>query len=177
MKEMAGYRIRTFGDPVLKRRAQEVTEIDGRLATLADEMLATMREARGLGLAAPQVGIGRRLFVYQMGDESPRTIINPRIVESDGEWEYEEGCLSLPGLFFPIVRAKRVHVTGYDLDGREVSLEAEDLEAKLFQHELDHLDGKLLLEMLDQDQRKAAMKELRRRSELAGNSLPGSGHP
>lgn len=153
---------------MLRRRAQEVTDIDGRLASLADEMLVTMHEARGLGLAAPQVGIGRRLFVYEIGDSGPRTMVNPEIVGSDGEWEHEEGCLSLPGLFFPVVRAKRVYVKGYDLDGREVFLEAEDLEAKLFQHELDHLDGRLLLELLDEDQRKAAMRELRRRAELAG---------
>lgn len=162
---MAAYRIRTFGDPVLKRRAEEVSEIDGRVAQLADQMLVTMHEAHGLGLAAPQVGVGRRLFVYEIGDSGPRVLINPTIVESDGEWEYEEGCLSVPGLYFPITRAKRVHVKGWDIEGREVSIEAEDMEAKLYQHELDHLDGRLLLELLDDDQRKAALKEMRRRAE------------
>lgn len=159
------YRIRTFGDPVLKQRAAEVTEIDGRVARLAEEMHATMKEARGLGLAAPQVGVGRRLFVYEIGNSGPRTMINPVIDERDGEWEYEEGCLSVPGLYFQIRRAKRVHIRGYDLDGREVSTEGEEMEAKLFQHELDHLDGRLLLERLDNDQRREAMKELRRRAE------------
>jgi peptide deformylase len=162
---MAEYRIRTFGDPVLKRRSQEVTEIDGRLARLAEDMYATLKEAHGLGLAAPQVGVGRRLFVYDVGDDGPRTMINPVIVEADGEWEHEEGCLSVPGLYFPITRAKRVLVKGFDLDGNEVSVEAEDLEAKLYQHELDHLDGRLLLELLDDDQRKKAMRELRRRAQ------------
>lgn len=90
---MAPFRIRTFGDPVLKRRAEEVTEIDGRIAHLAEDMHATMKEARGLGLAAPQVGVGRRLFVYEIGESGPRTMINPVMVESDGEWEHEEGCL------------------------------------------------------------------------------------
>jgi peptide deformylase len=165
---MAAYRIRTFGDPVLKRRAEEVPEIDGRVAALADQMHATMREAHGLGLAAPQVGVGRRLFVYEIADSGPRTLVNPVIVESDGEWEHEEGCLSVPGLYFPITRAKRVHVKGWDLDGREVSIEAEDMEAKLYQHELDHLDGRLLLELLDEDQRKKALRELRRRAEVEG---------
>ncbi len=155
-----------FGDPVLKKRADEVTDIDGRLVELADEMLLTMHEAQGLGLAAPQVGVGRRLFVYEIGESGPRAIVNPVIDEADGEWEYEEGCLSVPGMYFPITRAKRVHVTGFDLDGNEVSIEAEDMEAKLYQHELDHLDGRLLLELLDEDQRKAAMKELRRRAEM-----------
>jgi peptide deformylase len=162
---MAGYRIRTFGDPVLKRRSEEVGEIDGRIAQLAQEMYTTMREANGLGLAAPQVGVGRRMFVYEIGESGLRTMINPVIAEADGEWEHEEGCLSVPGLYFPIVRAKRVLVKGYDIDGNEVSVEAEDLEAKLYQHELDHLDGRLLLDLLDADQRKQAMRELRRRAE------------
>jgi len=165
MLPMAAYRIRTFGDPVLKRRAEEVTDIDGRVARLAEEMHAVMQEARGLGLAAPQVGVGRRMFVYEIGDSGPRTMVNPVIAETDGEWEHEEGCLSVPGLYFNITRAKRVHIKGFDLDGQEVSIEAEDMEAKLFQHELDHLDGRLLLELLDADQRKKAMKELRRRAE------------
>ena len=162
---MAAYRIRTFGDPVLKRRAEEVTDIDGRIAQLAEEMHATLKEAHGLGLAAPQVGVGRRLFVYEIGESGPRTMINPVIAEKDGEWEYEEGCLSVPGLYFPITRAKHVLIKGYDLDGREVSVEADDMEAKLYQHELDHLDGRLLLDLLDADQRKQAMRELRRRAE------------
>jgi peptide deformylase len=162
---MAAYRIRTFGDPVLKQRAEEVVEIDGRIAQLAAEMHVAMKEANGVGLAAPQIGVGRRLFVYEIGTSGPRTVVNPVIHEADGEWEYEEGCLSVPGLYFEIKRAKRVHVTGYDLDSREVSIEGEEMEAKLFQHEVDHLDGRLLLDVLDQDQRKKAMKELRRRAE------------
>ena len=162
---MPRYTIRVFGDPVLKQRAAEVTDVDGALARLADDMVDTMRAAPGLGLAAPQVGVQKRLFVYELpeGDEGPRTIINPVITEVRGEWEYEEGCLSVPGLYFPIVRPKEIHLTGYDLDGNEVSLEADELFARLLQHELDHLDGRLLLELLDADQRKQAMRELRRR--------------
>ena len=161
---MAPYRIRIFGDPVLKQRAAEVTDIDGRLAKLSEDMLATLRGVAGLGLAAPQIGVQKRLFVYQMGeDEEAAVLINPTISEARGEWEYEEGCLSLPGLYFPIVRPKEVHLTGYDLEGNEVSIEADELLARLFQHELDHLEGRLLLELLDKDQRKMAMKELRRR--------------
>ena len=159
------YTIRVFGDPVLKQRAAEVTDVDGGLARLADDMVDTMRAAPGLGLAAPQVGVQKRLFVYELpeSEEGPKTIINPVISESRGEWEYEEGCLSVPGLYFPIVRPKEIHLTGYDLDGNEVSLEADELFARLLQHELDHLDGRLLLELLDDDQRKQAMRELRRR--------------
>jgi peptide deformylase len=160
---MAPYRIRTFGDPVLRRRADEVVEIDGRIARLAEDMYITMKEAHGLGLAAPQVGVSRRLFVYEIGSSGPRTLINPVITERDGEWEHQEGCLSVPELYFLVQRPGRVRVEGYDLDGREVSIEAEELEAKLYQHEVDHLDGRLLLELLNDDQRKDAMRELRRR--------------
>jgi peptide deformylase len=160
----APYEIRVIGDPVLRRRAAEVTDVNGALAKLAEDMLTTMYEAPGLGLAAPQVGVQKRLFVYDLHDGlGARTLINPVISESRGEWEYEEGCLSVPGLYFPIVRPKEVHLTGYDLDGNEVSIEADEFEARVFQHELDHLDGKLLLELLDADQRKAAMKALRNR--------------
>jgi len=164
---MAPYRIRVFGDPVLKRRAEEVTEIDGRIARLAEDMHVTMKEAHGLGLAAPQVGVARRLFVYEIGESGPRTLINPVISETDGEWEHEEGCLSVPELYFRVTRPKHVHIRGYDLDGREVSVEADELEATLYQHELDHLEGRLLLELLNDDQRKTAMRELRRRSETS----------
>ena len=162
---MPGYVIRVFGDPVLKQRAAEITDIDGTLARLVDDMVDTMYAAPGLGLAAPQVGVQKRLFVYDLGDGAgPKTIINPTVSEHRGEWEYEEGCLSVPGLYFPIVRPKEVHLTGFDLDGNEVSIEADELQARLFQHELDHLDGVLLLEHLDKDQRKQALRALRDRN-------------
>lgn len=162
---MAAYQIRLFGDPVLTSRAAEITDIDGSLAALAADMVETMHAAHGLGLAAPQVGVQKRLFVYQLPERDPVTIINPVISGQRGEWEYEEGCLSIPGLYFPIVRPKEIHLTGYDLDGNEVSIEADEIEARCLQHELDHVDGRLLLERLDKDQRKLAMRELRRRAE------------
>jgi peptide deformylase len=157
---MAPHTIRMVGDPVLRQRAAEVTDIDGRLAKLAEDMITTMYEAPGAGLAAPQVGIEKRLFVYDVG-HGPHTIINPTLVEGDGEWAYDEGCLSVPGLSWEIIRPKTVHLTGYDLDGNEVSIEADEFEARCFQHELDHLDGVLLLERLDADTRKAALKRIR----------------
>jgi peptide deformylase len=170
---MAPYRIRLFGDPVLKQRAADVTNIDGRLVKLCDDMVVTMHHAAGLGLAAPQVGVQKRLFVYQMGeDDEPGVLVNPTISDFRGEWEFEEGCLSLPGLYFPIVRPKEVHITGYDLEGREVSIEADEVLARMFQHEMDHLEGRLLLEYLDKEQRKTAMKELRRR-QLEGDRSGG----
>ena len=162
---MAGYTIRLYGDPVLRQRAVEVADIDGALARLAEDMLPPLREVNGLGLAAPQVGVLKRLFVYDLQDGSgPQCLVNPVISEARGEWEYDEGCLSVPGLFFPIVRPKEIHLTGYDLHGREVSIEADELLARLFQHELDHLDGVLLLDRLEHAERKKALRELRRRS-------------
>ena len=161
---MPTYTIRVYGDPVLKQRAAEVTDIDGRLARLADDMIETMHAAPGLGLAAPQVGVQKRMFVYELDDDSgPRTIVNPVITEASGEWTYEEGCLSVPGLYFAITRPKEVHLTGYDLDGNEVSIEATELHGRLLQHEMDHLDGTLLLAHLDPDQRKEALRVLRSR--------------
>ncbi|HET6950323.1 MAG TPA: peptide deformylase [Acidimicrobiales bacterium] len=157
---MAPYRIRLVGDPVLRQRAAEVTTIDGRLAKLAEDMIVTMYEAPGVGLAAPQVGVEKRLFVYDIGD-GPSTLINPTIADSDGEWTYEEGCLSVPGLSWQIVRPKQVLLTGVDLDGDEVSIEADDVLARCFQHEIDHLDGVLLLERLDADTRKQALRTIR----------------
>lgn len=157
---MATYAIRKIGDPVLNRRTEEIDDIDGHIAKLADDMLETMYAEPGVGLAANQVGISKRLFVYDIG-YGPVTVVNPRIVESDGEWVYAEGCLSIPGLSFDLVRPKAVHLVGRDLDGNEISIEADELEARALQHEMDHLEGKLFIERLDDDQRRAAKKALR----------------
>ena len=170
----APYRIRKYGDPVLKQVARDVTDVDGALVRLVDDMLETMYAEPGLGLAAPQVGVRKRLFVYDLeAGNDPRALINPEIVESDGEWEFEEGCLSVPGLSWNIVRPKTIHLVGRDLDGNEVSIEADELEARLFQHELDHLNGVLLVEHLDDTQRKEAMRTLRQRAE-AGDATAAS---
>lgn len=158
----APYDVRVIGDPVLRKVASEITDIDGKLARLADDMLETMYAEPGIGLAAPQIGVQKRFFVYDIG-EGPEAIVNPVITESRGEWYYEEGCLSVPGLSFEIMRPKEVHITGYDLHGNEVSLEADELLSRLFQHEMDHLDGVLLLDHLDDKTRKKAMKTLRER--------------
>ena len=166
---MPSLTIRQYGDPVLKERTRDVENIDGSIANLVESMIETMYAAPGTGLAANQVGVQRRLFVYDIGD-GPVTIINPQIVESDGEWVYDEGCLSVPGLSWDIVRPNAVHLVGLGLDGNEVSIEATELEGRVFQHELDHLDGILLVERLDEDQRKEALKILRSRT----LSLPAS---
>ncbi len=161
---VSSYDIRTFGDPVLKQRAKEVDNIDSSLAKLVDAMFDAMYDAPGVGLAAPQVGVQKRLFVYDVGD-GPGVLINPEIRESGGgEWTYHEGCLSIPGLAWDVVRPKQVLLVGYDLEENEVSVEADELLARLFQHEVDHLEGTLLVERLDEEQRKQAMKVLRARS-------------
>jgi peptide deformylase len=159
---MDTYPIRQFGDPVLKQRAREVTELDGALARLVDTMFETMYGAAGVGLAAPQVGMQKRLFTYDVG-EGPQVMVNPVVAESSGEWSHEEGCLSVPGLSFEVVRAERVVVQGVDLDGNEVIVEDDDFLGRVFLHEIDHLDGILVLDRLEPDQRKLALRELRDR--------------
>ena len=159
---MSVLEILKFPDPRLRTVAQPIKKFDQQLRTFADDMLHTMYEAPGIGLAAPQVGISKRFFVYDYGD-GPKVLVNPVIKESDGEWEFEEGCLSVPGLSWNIIRPKLIHITGFDLNGNEVSIEADELESRLYQHEMDHLDGKLLLEYLDEDQQLDAKRILRRR--------------
>jgi peptide deformylase len=159
---MSPYEIRVIGDPVLKQQAAEVTDIDGKLVRLVDDMVQTMYDAPGLGLAAPQVGVQKQLFVWDLNDGTgSHAMINPRIVESEGEWMYEEGCLSVPGLSWEIVRPARVHVVGLDIDGNEIAYEASDLAGRMFQHELDHLNGVLLIERLDEDQARLARRQVR----------------
>ncbi len=160
---MAVYPIRIFGDPVLRLPCAEVTAFDATLRKVADDMLETMYDAPGVGLAANQIGVQKRLFVYDVGD-GPGAIVNPVLSGHRGEWEYTEGCLSVPDLHWPIVRFEAVRVDGYDLDGAPVSIEGDDLMARMLQHEVDHLDGRLLLSHLDRRQYKDAMRALRRRA-------------
>jgi len=171
---VAPHQIRLIGDPVLRRPATDVTDVDGALVRLTDDMFTTMYEAPGIGLAAPQVGVQKRFFVYDHG-EGAGVILNPRIIESDGEWTFEEGCLSIPDLTWEITRPKQIHLVGVDLDGNEVSIEADEIEARLFQHEIDHLDGVLLVDHLDEDQAREARRALREMtmSRLASTSAGG----
>jgi peptide deformylase len=169
------HEIRVIGDPVLRTPAVDVTDVDGALVRLCEEMFSTMYEAPGIGLAAPQVGVQKRFFVYDH-DEDSGVVLNPRIVESDGEWAYEEGCLSVPGLSWEIVRPKTIHLVGVDLDGNELSIEADELKARLFQHEIDHLDGVLLVDHLDDEQRRDARSALNDLT-MARPSQPGGFFP
>ena len=160
---MALFPIRTFGDPVLRSPAAEVTEIDEALARLVEGMIQTMYDAPGVGLAAPQVGVQKRLFVYDIG-EGPHVVINPVLSDYRGEWTYHEGCLSVPELWWDIERSKQVRLRGVDLDGNDLDVDADELLARVFQHEVDHLDGILLLERVSPDERKEAMGTLRQRA-------------
>ena len=160
---MSAYSVRVFGDPALKQVAQQVDEVDGSLVKLVDDMVETMYDSEGAGLAATQVGIGKRLFVYDVGD-GPETIVNPIIVETGGEWYHDEGCLSVPGLRLGIVRPNQVHIRGIGIDGEELTLEADEFLGRVFQHEVDHLDGVLMVERLEEDMRKQALRVLRDRS-------------
>ena len=156
------YAIRTYGDPVLKTPAAPVTEIDGKVARLVDEMFDTLYTSdSGIGLAAPQIGVQKQIFVWEVDDE-PMVIINPEIVESRGEWVYDEGCLSIPGLYVEMLRPNEVLMRGRTLDGDEIEIEADELMGRLFQHELDHLNGVLMFDRMSPDQRKAALAEYRR---------------
>ena len=165
------YPLRLFGDPVLKQRARDVDEIDGDLVTLVHGMYDTMDLEEGVGLAAPQVGVRKRLFTFDLHEgEGPGVVINPEIVERDGEVLSEEGCLSVPGYRFEVVRSERVTMRGLDLDGNEIVLEGDDLLARMIQHEIDHLDGVLLLDRVDAEVRREALRDMRTRVMNASQS-------
>lgn len=167
-----GYSIRTFGDPVLKSKAAAVTDIDGKIAQLVDDMFDTLYDSdSGIGLAAPQIGVQKQIFVWDMGDE-PLVIINPEIVESSGEWVYDEGCLSIPGLYVEMLRPNQVLMRGIDLDGNEIEIEADELAGRLFQHEIDHLQGVLMFDRMEAEQRRQALAEYRRILETPAAPAP-----
>ncbi|MBP3622333.1 MAG: peptide deformylase [Lachnospiraceae bacterium] len=140
---MAIRKIRLDGDDVLRKECKPIEKMTSRLATLIDDMYDTMYEANGVGLAAPQVGILKRLVVIDIGDGNPLTLINPVIIESDGEQEGEEGCLSLPGLQGTVIRPNHVVCKALNEDMEEFIVEGEGLLARAICHELDHLDGVL----------------------------------
>jgi peptide deformylase len=155
--------IRTFGDPVLKTRAAPVETFDDALAHLAEEMLTTMREHEGVGLAANQVGRLRRILVAATEDEE-FVIVNPQIEEAAKTTEKAvEGCLSIPDIQVEIERPTAVTLSGQDSTGAPLRIEASGLLARIFQHEVDHLDGVLILDRTDRESRKAAMREMRER--------------
>jgi peptide deformylase len=147
---MAILKVRKYGDPALRRRAEPIRAVTPEIRQLAADMIDTMYDEAGLGLAAPQIGAPVRLIV--VGDErgrDPRALVNPVITEQGGEILAEEGCLSIPGIFAEVRRAEWVTVEAADLDGQRVELRARGLLARAYQHELDHLDGVLFIDRLD----------------------------
>jgi peptide deformylase len=158
--------IRVYGDPVLRAEASRITDIDDSLIGLAERMFEVMYRAPGIGLAGPQIGVEKQIFVYDM-DDDPQVILNPVIVESSGEWVYDEGCLSIPGLFVEMLRPKQILVRGWTLAGEEVEIEADELLSRLFQHEVDHLNGVLMFDRMTPDQRESALAEYQRRADGA----------
>ncbi|HVM36193.1 MAG TPA: peptide deformylase [Actinomycetota bacterium] len=158
---MPNLRIRTFGDPVLRERAREIDHITDLHRGLIANMIDTMRDAPGVGLAAPQVGVLERIFVWEV-DEEYGAVINPVITGRSRETEIDaEGCLSLPGLVYPVERATAVTLEGIDENGAPVHFEAEGLQAVVFQHEVDHLDGVLFIDHLPEELRREALASLR----------------
>jgi len=154
-------RIRQYGDTVLRMKAREVDSFDGDLERLVERMTALMHEANGVGLAATQVGVLRRLFVFVHGEED-RVIVNPVITDSSKETDVdEEGCLSLRGVLVPVERAKRVTIEGVDPKGEPVKFELEVPASRVVQHELDHLDGVLIIDRTDDESRRTALAALR----------------
>ena len=159
---MAIYPIRVFGDPVLRMETKPIVDVDDAVRTLAKDMIETMYEAPGVGLAANQIGISRRIAVFDAQDElGPKVMINPEIVEKSGEWEFEEGCLSVPERYWPIMRPAFVRVKALDLEGNEYEIAGDGLMGRVLQHEVDHLDGLLLLDRLPKKVRKKALRDLR----------------
>jgi peptide deformylase len=162
-REAALAQVVKFGDPVLKSRASPVAEVGAELRTEIERMIGIMREGMGVGLAATQLGILRRLLVFQAGSDSePTALVNPEIEwRSAEEVVAEEGCLSLPRVSMDVERPLHVRVGALDVDGAAVTIEASGLEARVLQHEIDHLDGVLILDRAPREQRKGALRALR----------------
>jgi peptide deformylase len=154
--------IRILGDPVLREPAKPVERFDRALRQLAKDMTETMYDAPGVGLAGPQVGVSIRLFVFDDGEHGPTAMVNPELLDGEGEIIEEEGCLSIPGPYHPTTRFRRIRCRGLDLHGRPQELIGEGLLARIFQHESDHLDGMLYIDRLDDAGRKEVLAELRR---------------
>jgi peptide deformylase len=162
--------IRLFGDPVLRTAAEPVKDFDKELRNLVKDLTDTMIDAPGAGLAAPQLGVGLRVFTYYVDDRLGH-VVNPTLDLSEEQETDDEGCLSLPGLAFPTPRALRAVAKGFNMHGEPITLEGTDLLARCVQHETDHLDGILFIDRMDAEQRKQAMKAIRE-AEWFGEPTP-----
>ena len=155
--------IRRYGDPVLKSRATQVDRFDDTLRNQVGRMAGIMKDAFGVGLAAPQLGISQRVFVYRVGQDAPVVVlVNPEVEWSgDDNEQFDEGCLSIPGIELEVERPVHVRVRARDEQGDERTVEASGLEARVIQHEIDHLDGVLILDRASREARKEAIRTLR----------------
>ncbi|MCR5791304.1 MAG: peptide deformylase [Lachnospiraceae bacterium] len=159
---MALRTIRTLGDEILTKKCKDVKEITPRINELIDDMFETMYDAEGVGLAAPQVGVLKRIMIVDIGDDAPICLINPRIVDTDGEQTGNEGCLSVPGKVGKVTRPNYVKVLGFDREMKPVEVEGTELKARALIHEIEHLDGHLYTEKVEgalMDAEEAAAQE------------------
>lgn len=161
---MTAKRIRLYGDPVLRKQAKPVDCVDQETKALAENMIATVDKAGGLGLAAPQIGISERVIVVveidSDGNRTPHVMINPQIVSACGEEVNEEGCLSIPDIYANVKRAQSVVVSGLNTEGRQITVEASGLMARAFAHEIDHLDGILFIDRIGMVRRSLLKRKL-----------------
>jgi len=159
-----------YGDPVLMKKATPVTEFNEELRKLVADMFETMYAAPGVGLAAPQVGVSKRLFVMDCsGGKNPEerlVLINPEIINTEGKQTGDEGCLSFPNIYFEVVRPKRVVVRAFDDKGKEFTIDSMDLTARCIVHENDHLDGELFIKFLGPLKRELVMRKIKKRIKL-----------
>ncbi len=172
---MTALEILKYPDTLLLEKSESVSRIDGLLQTRIDQMLETLYASQGLGLAAPQVGCLQSFFIYDLSpqeDEAnhgpdPIVILNPEIVEEEGEEVAEEGCLSIPGYFEKIRRAYRIQLKGLDREGKEIRIEGEGLAARIFQHEIDHLNGVLMINRLSSLKRNIFLRKFKKKKKQA----------
>jgi len=173
---MSKLTILEFPDPRLRTKAQPVTVFDAALKQLAADMLETMYEAPGIGLAATQVNVHKRLLVLDVSEEKnqPMTLVNPKVTAKEGSQTYQEGCLSVPGIFADVERADRIKVEAQDIEGKPVSFEADGLLAVCIQHEMDHLVGKLFVDYLSPLKRELVRKKLEKQRRHASTNEPAT---
>ena len=167
-------KIRTYGDPILRKKCERINSIDGDIRKLASDMLETLKNVSGVGLAANQVGESKRIFVIDQSkfdfEAPPLFVINPEIVEISGEQLSEEGCLSLPGMWENVKRPLKMEIKGTDLEGKEIKIAGEGVLARVLSHEIDHLEGLMFIDHLSSIERKLLsrkLKELMEKKNLA----------
>jgi peptide deformylase len=169
--------LRYYPDPILRQAAEDVVDFDDALRELAQEMIETMKNEAGIGLAAPQVGVSKRLIIaLQMkdpddGDAEPLVLVNAKVTSSSSDlWSYEEGCLSIPGVTSPVLRSEAIEVEYQDLDGNALRLSAKGMFARILQHEIDHTDGRLFIDYLSSAQKSLIKPKLKKLTEEYSSS-------